>query len=49
MDFSLVNTRLLSHPVNWGIVWVTLLLASYAWALIHHKIMAPAPDSVAPD
>lgn len=33
---ELVNWRLLAHPLNWGLVWVTLALAVMAYTLIFH-------------
>ena len=30
-----LNIRMLSHPVNWLIVWTVLLFAGLAWALVH--------------
>lgn len=35
---EIINWRLLSHPVNWGIVWVFLLLAATAYAFIHDGV-----------
>lgn len=37
---ELINWRLISHPVNWGIVWVVLLLAGASYAFVHDGIMA---------
>lgn len=33
MDF--VNLRLLSHPVNWVVVWIVLALALIGYGAIH--------------
>jgi hypothetical protein len=33
MEFDIINLKLLSHPVNWGIVWVTLLIAAFGYTL----------------
>jgi hypothetical protein len=35
MEF--INTRMLSHPVNWLIVWTVLLFAGFGWSLIHES------------
>jgi hypothetical protein len=32
---KVINLRLLSHPVNWLIVWTVLLFAGFAYALAH--------------
>jgi len=49
-DFSPINWKLISHPVNWGIVWVTLLLAGTAYALLHDYVMSnSASSSIIPD
>jgi hypothetical protein len=26
----------MAHPVNWGIVWVVVFMAAFAWREIHH-------------
>lgn len=31
---SVVNTRLMSHPLNWFIVWTTLLFGALAWHML---------------
>jgi cell division protein FtsW (lipid II flippase) len=31
----IVNLRLLSHPVNWLVVWTVLILAGMGFMLIH--------------
>ena len=50
MDFQLVNLRLLSHSLNWAIVWVTLALASLAYTIVHNAMNESAVNSsVAPD
>jgi hypothetical protein len=38
MEF--INTRMLSHPVNWLIVWTVLLFAGFGWSLIHERANA---------
>ena len=35
---DLVNWRLLSHPLNWGFVWVVLALAVMAYTLLHNAV-----------
>lgn len=50
MNFELLNVKLLSHPVNWGIVWVTLIIAGFGYSLLHDAIMGNAANnSIAPD
>jgi len=53
MDFELLNWKLLGHPVNWGIVWATLLLVMFAYSQIHNHVIAQAQQaadqSVIPD
>jgi len=41
-----INLKLLMHPVNWLVVWVVLLFAGFAWALVHEK--ATAAPTAAP-
>jgi hypothetical protein len=31
---NVINLRLLSHPVNWFVVWTVLLFGGIAWHLI---------------
>jgi hypothetical protein len=38
---SIVNTRLLAHPVNWLIVWTVLLFAGFGWTVIHSHVNTP--------
>jgi hypothetical protein len=48
MEF--VNLKLLSHPVNWAFVLVTLLLASIAYKVIHDAVTSSdGSPSIAPD
>lgn len=47
MALEVVNTRLLSHPVNWVILWITLALAAMAYHAVHRS-MVPQ-ESIAPD
>ena len=50
MDFEIVNFRLLTHPVNWLIVWLTLLLASLAYTAVHDGVAQKAADAaIIPD
>ena len=53
MDFELINWKLLSHPVNWGIVWTVLLLVMLAYTQVHNNLIAQAKSaanqSVIPD
>ena len=44
---SVVNLRLLSHPINWVFVWVTLALACMAWTAVHNAWQAQT--SISPD
>jgi hypothetical protein len=32
---GIINLRLLSHPVNWGIVWVVLGMGALAMHQLH--------------
>jgi hypothetical protein len=34
---AVVNVKLLSHPVNWLIVWVVLLFGGIAYTMVHRK------------
>lgn len=41
-----VNLALLAHPVNWAIVWTTLIAGGFAWKLVHdHLTSNPTPVS----
>lgn len=31
---QIINIRMLSHPVNWAIVWTVLLFGGIGWHLI---------------
>ena len=33
-----INLRLLSHPVNWLVVWSVLLFAGFAYVHIHDAL-----------
>lgn len=39
---EIVNLKLLSHPVNWAIVWVVLLFGAVAFSFVH-KVVTVAP------
>lgn len=42
---EIVNVKLLSHPVNWVIVWVVLMFGGLAYSLLHKAItVTPAPS-----
>lgn len=44
----IINLRLLSHPVNWFIVWTVLLFAGFAWMLLHEEFSGantPTPST----
>ena len=50
MDFEIVNLRLLAHPLNWAIVWVTLLLALLAYThLVEGVSQRQANLAITPD
>lgn len=34
----IINVKLLTHPINWLIVWVVLLFAGFAWHVVHNAI-----------
>jgi hypothetical protein len=33
-----INVKLLSHPLNWAIVWTVLMFAGFAFAMVHEQI-----------
>jgi hypothetical protein len=37
---TFVNVRLLSHPVNWFVVWTVLAFGLFAWHFIHQRTTA---------
>ena len=37
---SIINLRLMSHPLNWGIVWIVVFMASFALKEIREGIGA---------
>lgn len=41
-----INLRMLSHPVNWFVVWVVLGFAAFAWSLLHDRLAQPVPATV---
>lgn len=48
-DFAIVNVRLLSHPVNWLFVWVTLALTAMGYQVIHdHWMAGKSADNISP-
>ena len=52
-DFDIINTKLLSHPVNWGIVWATLLIVMFGYTVVHNRMIQQAQlaadQSIIPD
>lgn len=44
MIMDIVNTRLLSHPLNYFIVWIVLGFALIARAVLHERL-ASLPDT----
>lgn len=40
-----INLKLMSHPVNWLIIWTVMLFAGFAWALIHEHVTAAIPTA----
>lgn len=42
---QVINLRMLSHPVNWLIVWTVLGFAGFAYALIHERANALPPTA----
>lgn len=44
---QVINLRLMSHPLNWAIVMVTLLFGAIAWHLILSQ-MTPQGAEVSP-
>jgi hypothetical protein len=45
---GLVNVRLLSHPINWLIVWTVLLFAGFAFAMINEQLTGVNTPTAAP-
>lgn len=45
---DVINTRLLSHPANWLIVWVVLAIASMAYKVVHDHLTG-GNASISPD
>lgn len=42
---QIVNVKLLSHPVNWLIVWVVLLFGAVAFSFVHKSVtVTPSPN-----
>lgn len=37
---TVINLRMLAHPVNWAIVWTTLLFAAFAYHFVQERITA---------
>jgi hypothetical protein len=42
-----VNLKILSHPVNWLVVWTVLLFGAFAWHLLHNRFTAAPPITTA--
>jgi hypothetical protein len=42
---KVVNVKLLSHPVNWLIVWTVFLFAGFAYTLLHERAHALPPSA----
>ena len=36
--YAVVNVKLLSHPLNWLIVWVVLLFGGIFYAMVHKNV-----------
>jgi len=34
----IINLRLMAHPLNWGIVWIVVFIASFAVRELHEGI-----------
>lgn len=43
-----INLKLMAHPLNWAIVWATLLIAATAYTYMHDGVM-DATNNVIPD
>ena len=43
----LINLKMMTHPMNWFIVWVVLLIASFAFKEIHNGVTSN--NSAIPD
>lgn len=47
---DIINTRLLSHPINWLFVWIVAALAAMAYGIVHDRVTQDAADrSIIPD
>lgn len=42
-----INLRLLSHPMNWFIVWTVFLFVGAAWMMLHRTKTQNANPAVA--
>lgn len=48
MEF--INLKMMSHPMNWFLVWIAIMIASFAWREIHKGVtsndsgVSPIPD-----
>lgn len=42
---KVINLRLLTHPVNWLVVWTVLLVAGFGYSLIHARLADPIPPT----
>lgn len=40
---NIINTRLLSHPINWLVVWTVLGFGVFAYALVHEHLNGTGP------
>jgi len=42
---DVLNLKLLSHPVNWLIVWTVLIFGAVAFSFVHKSVaVVPTPD-----
>ncbi len=46
---QLINAKLLLHPVNWGIVWVVLLIVATAYTFVHDGVKDSSAVDFIPD
>jgi hypothetical protein len=35
---NVINLKMMSHPINWLLIWVALLVAGFAWKEVHQGL-----------
>jgi hypothetical protein len=46
---EIINLKMMMHPMNWLIVWIVLLIASFAFKEIHNGVTNAGAGSQIPD